>query len=63
MIDTQASTVLLQQSDYKPESQMSKLLLALETRVSTLINNIRLWARDFYRVIVDEGAAQVDYQA
>ena len=24
---------------------------------------IRLWARDFYRVIVDEGAARVNYPA
>ena len=24
---------------------------------------IRLWARDFYRVIVDEGAARINYQA
>ena len=24
---------------------------------------IRLWARDFYRVIVDEGAARVNYRA
>ena len=23
---------------------------------------IRLWARDFYRVIVDEGAARVNYR-
>ena len=26
-------------------------------------NNIRLWAQDFYRVIVDKGAARVNYPA
>jgi len=30
--------------------------------VFLLNNNIRLWAQDFYRVIVDEGAARVNYR-
>ena len=28
-----------------------------------LFNNNRLWAQDFYRVIVDKGAARVNYCA
>jgi len=31
--------------------------------VKNLALTIRLWARDFYRVIVDEGTAQVNYHA
>ena len=32
------------------------------TTSSVIYLTIRLWARDFYRVIVDEGAARVDYR-
>ena len=31
--------------------------------VTVFYLTIRLWARDFYRVIVDEGAARVNYPA
>ena len=31
--------------------------------IKSLLLTIRLWARDFYRVIVDEGAAPVNYHA
>ena len=60
-------------SSYKnTRESLGELEKAVETldcaRVPTAFHScfyltIRLWARDFYRVIVDEGAARLNYPA